>query len=99
MFLVKAYEITQDVYFENINNILNSGEVPNLFNSDEQENILDRVKEHRGMSIKSVGERWEKFIQNTQKNLHIILCMSPVGENLKKRLRQFPSFTNCCSIN
>lgn len=99
LFILKDYEITKDIYFENVNNILNSGEVSNLFNQEEKENIVERIRELRGMSIKSVPERWEAFIQNTRKNLHIVLCMSPVGENLKKRLRQFPSFTNCCSIN
>lgn len=99
LFMLKDYEITKDLYFENINNLLNSGEVPNLFNADDKEAINEQIREQRGMSIKSASERWEAFIQNTKKNLHIVLCMSPVGDNLKKRLRQFPSFISCCSIN
>jgi dynein heavy chain len=99
LFTLKDYEINNDVYFENINNILNSGEVPNLFTSEDKEVISEKIRELRGMNIKSAPERWETFIQNIKKNLHVVLCMSPVGDNLKKRLRQFPSFTSCCSIN
>jgi dynein heavy chain len=32
-------------------------------------------------------------------SLHIILCLSPVGESLRKRIRMFPSLVNCCAIN
>jgi dynein heavy chain len=31
--------------------------------------------------------------------LHIILCLSPVGESLRTRIRMFPSLVNCCSID
>ena len=99
LFVLKDYEINNDIYFENINNILNSAEVPNLFTTEDKDAILERIREQRGMSLKTSSERWDIFIQNIKKNLHITLCMSPVGDNLKKRLRQFPSFTSCCSIN
>ena len=32
-------------------------------------------------------------------SLHIILCLSPVGESLRRRIRMFPSLVNCCAIN
>ena len=99
LLLLRDYELTKDIYFENVNNILNSGEIPNLFNQEEKESIIDKLREIRGMSIKTSAEKWEIFLQNTKKNLHIVFCFSPIGENLKKKLRQFPSFTNCCSIN
>jgi len=31
--------------------------------------------------------------------LHIVLCMSPVGEAFRKRIRMFPSLVNCCTID
>lgn len=31
--------------------------------------------------------------------MHIILCLSPVGESLRTRIRMFPSLVNCCSID
>lgn len=32
-------------------------------------------------------------------NLHIVLCLSPVGESFRMRIRMFPSLVNCCTIN
>ncbi len=31
--------------------------------------------------------------------LHVVLCMSPIGESFRTRLRKFPSLVNCCTIN
>jgi dynein heavy chain, axonemal len=39
------------------------------------------------------------FIQRVRDNLHIVLCLSPVGEALRTRIRMFPSLVNCCSID
>lgn len=32
-------------------------------------------------------------------NLHIVLCMSPVGNAFRTRCRMFPSLVNCCTID
>lgn len=99
VFLVKDSELTKDIFFENINNILNSGEVPNLYSQDEKDYIAEQMRELRGNSIKTAVERWEGYIHNCKKNLHIVLSMSAIGESLRQRLRQFPSFVSCCTIN
>ena len=39
------------------------------------------------------------FISRVRENLHIVLCMSPVGPSLRVRMRMFPSLVNCCTIN
>jgi dynein heavy chain len=42
---------------------------------------------------------WGTFIEGIRENLHIVLCMSPVGEALRVRCRKFPSLVNCCVID
>ncbi|KAK6991411.1 dynein heavy chain 6 axonemal, partial [Biomphalaria glabrata] len=32
-------------------------------------------------------------------NLHIVLCMSPVGSAFRSRCWMFPSLVNCCTID
>ena len=32
-------------------------------------------------------------------NVHIVLAMSPIGDDFKRRLRMFPSLVNCCAID
>ena len=42
---------------------------------------------------------WVYFVQKCSVNLHIVLCMSPVGETLKNRCRNFPGLVNNVSID
>ena len=39
------------------------------------------------------------FVQLVRENLHIVLCMSPIGEAFRVRCRMFPSLINCCTID
>ena len=41
-----------------------------------------------------------KYFEDTAKNsLHIVLAMSPIGDDFKRRLRMFPALVNCCTID
>ena len=39
------------------------------------------------------------FLSFFRNNLHIVLCMSPVGNAFRTRCRMFPSLVNCCTID
>ena len=39
------------------------------------------------------------FINRVRNNLHVVLCMSPVGDSFRSRCRMFPSLVNCCTID
>jgi len=39
------------------------------------------------------------FVERVWDNLHIILCMSPVGDQLWLRCWQFPSLVNTCTLD
>lgn len=34
-----------------------------------------------------------------RKNLHVVLCFSPVGDGFRKRARAFPALVNCTAID
>uniref|UniRef100_A0A2K6FZX0 Dynein axonemal heavy chain 6 n=1 Tax=Propithecus coquereli TaxID=379532 RepID=A0A2K6FZX0_PROCO len=42
---------------------------------------------------------FQYFINRVRQKLHIVLCMSPVGEAFRSRCRMFPSLVNCCTID
>ena len=42
---------------------------------------------------------WSYFVKKSASNLHIVLCMSPIGEVLKTRCRNFPGLVNNTSID
>jgi len=39
------------------------------------------------------------FIERCKKYLHIVLCFSPIGDSLRKRILNFPSLVNCTTID
>lgn len=66
--------------------------VPALFPDDEKEPILNQVRDEAlkmgsGPSKDSV---WQYFVNKSANNLHIVLGMSPVGDVLRTRCRNFP---------
>jgi len=39
------------------------------------------------------------FVERCRANLHLVLCMSPIGDAFRNRLRMFPALVNCCTID
>ena len=88
---------------EDINGLLNSGEVPGLFPADERAELCDKVSglaraAGLGKDL-SPAELFAYFVERVKRNLHIVLAMSPIGDAFRDRLRKFPSLVNCCTID
>lgn len=45
-----------------------------------------------------INDIYPYFVQKVRSNLHIVLGLSPIGGQLRVRLRMFPSLVNCCTI-
>lgn len=102
VFLITDTQICQEEFLEDINNILNSGEVPGLFEADEYEKIIIGVRDECVRAKYEDQSRdgiFSFFINRVRANLHIVLCMSPVGDAFRRRCRMFPSLVNCCTID
>jgi len=39
------------------------------------------------------------LIERARENMHLVLCMSPIGDAFRNRLRQYPSLINCTTID
>ena len=103
VFLFTDTQIKWEGMVEDINNLLNSGEVPNLFPTEERAEILDKmsnVAKATGMSKDvTIPELWQLFISRSRARLHVVFCMSPIGDAFRERIRKFPSLINCCSLD
>ncbi|XP_028297484.1 dynein heavy chain 6, axonemal-like, partial [Gouania willdenowi] len=102
VFLFTDTQIVVEEFLEDINNMLNSGEVPNLFEKDELEQVLAATRpkaKEAGISEENRDEVFQYFISRVRERLHIVLCMSPVGDAFRSRCRMFPSLVNCCTID
>lgn len=51
--------------------------------------------------FKNLGDNeiMEDFLRKCKANIHIVMAMSPIGDDFKRRLRMFPSLVNCCAID
>jgi len=101
VFLFSDTQIVKESFLEDINNILNAGEVPNLFAKDEMDKIINDVRPLAKQAGKSEARDvvYSHFVQMVRENLHIVLVMSPIGDTFRNRLRMFPSLVNCCTID
>ncbi|KAJ3105519.1 Dynein heavy chain 6, axonemal [Phlyctochytrium planicorne] len=101
VFLISDTQIKTEIFLEDINNILNSGEVPNLFEFDEREKILGEIRpiaREKGIP-EDRDSVYHLFIDRVRDNLHIVFATSPVGDTFRTRCRMFPSLVNCCTID
>ncbi|VVC27190.1 Hypothetical protein CINCED_3A023641 [Cinara cedri] len=105
VFLFTDSEIKDEGMVEDINNLLNSGEVPNLFMPDEKIEICEKMRnldKQRDKTIQTDGSTtalFNLFIQIVRDQLHISLAFSPIGNGLRTRIRKFPSLVQCCTID
>ena len=87
VFLFTDTQIVLEEFLEDINNILNSGEVPNLFEPEEYEKIVTSCRADAKEAGVHEGDReaiFSFFINRVRNNLHIVLCMSPVGDSFRQ---------------
>ena len=100
-FLFNDTQIKEESFLEDINNILSSGEVPNLFPKEELGEIYDGVrKDAVNLGLEETPNvLWKFFIDRVRANLHVVLAMSPIGSGFRTRCRMYPGLVNCTTID
>ncbi|KAM8863638.1 dynein axonemal heavy chain 12 [Spinachia spinachia] len=103
VFLLTDSQIKDEGFLEDLDSVLNTGEVPNLFAIDEKQQIMEAVR-----PVAQAGDKnlelspltlFAFFVARCRENLHIVVAFSPIGTAFRNRLRQFPSLVNCCTID
>ncbi|ERE91881.1 dynein heavy chain 1, axonemal-like protein [Cricetulus griseus] len=100
-FLFSDTQIKNESFLEDINNVLNSGDIPNIYSADEQDQIVNTMRpyiQEQGLQP-TKANLMAAYTGRVRNNIHMVLCMSPIGEVFRARLRQFPSLVNCCTID
>lgn len=102
-FLFTENQIKEETFIQNLDSLLNSGEVPNLYGLDEIQEILELVRlaaqgGNRNLDISPL-QIMSFFVGRCKAKLHTVLCFSPIGSSFRTRLRLYPSLVNCCTID
>lgn len=103
VFLITDTQIKEEAFLEDIDSVLNTGEVPNIFAADEKQEVMEGVR-----PVAQAGNKHDElsplalfafFVNRCKDNLHVVVAFSPIGDAFRNRLRQFPSLINCCTID
>uniref|UniRef100_A0A671R8K4 AAA+ ATPase domain-containing protein n=1 Tax=Sinocyclocheilus anshuiensis TaxID=1608454 RepID=A0A671R8K4_9TELE len=99
--LMTDAQVADEKFLVLVNDLLASGEIPDLFPDDEVENIIGSLRnEVRGQGLMDTRENcWKFFIDRVRRQLKVALCFSPVGSKLRVRSRKFPAVVNCTAID
>ncbi|KYQ51703.1 Dynein heavy chain 10, axonemal [Trachymyrmex zeteki] len=100
VFMFTSAHIKEESFLELVNSML-AGFVPALFNDEEKDTIVfscrdAAVKAGFDISKKSV---WSYFAKTCTANLRIALAMSPSGDALRTRCRNYPGLINNTTID
>ncbi|XP_045541953.1 dynein axonemal heavy chain 6 [Papilio machaon] len=102
VFLCTDSQLSRDDFLEDVNNMLNTGEVNNLLEGDAYEQMQSGCGQDAAKAGVNLSDRdalYRFFINRVRAKLHLCICMSPVGEGFRRRCRMFPSLVNCCTID
>ena len=100
-FLFVDTQIIDEQMLEDINNVLNSGDVTNLYKADDLEDIYNTCRQD--CVAKKIQPNkmnmYSAYLARIKRNIHCIIAMSPLGTKFTTRLRMFPSLINCSTID
>ena len=94
--LISDVQIVGSYQLEDISNLLINGEIPNLFERDELEQIKADIASNEMIFDKDPGEI---FFSRIKKHLHIILVFSPYGTVFKESMLAFPALRTETTID
>ncbi|CAG5116906.1 unnamed protein product, partial [Candidula unifasciata] len=101
VFLFSDVQAAEKSFFEDVNCILSSGEVANLYRNDELEemkNVLSHELNKEGLED-SIHSAYSFLIDRVRANLHVVLCMSPLEDEFRNSIRMFPALVNNTAID
>ena len=96
VFLFTDAHVADEGFLELINNMLTAGMVPGLLEQADRDAAVNSVRDEcERLGLPNTPEAlWAYYVSKCRNNLHVVLAMSPVGETLRTRCRNFPGMVN-----
>ena len=100
-FLFTDAHVVEAGFLELINNMLTIGMVPALFPEEEKEGLTSQIEDaaRKDGCPENKEAKWAYFVNRCRDNMHIVMAMSPAGDTLRVRCRNFPGLVSSSSID
>ncbi|XP_059616596.1 dynein axonemal heavy chain 8-like [Phlebotomus argentipes] len=103
-FLFTDANVVDETFLDYLNNLLTSGEIPNLFTKEEYSEIGNELttklmKTGDPKAVYTLNDLIEKFTTSAKINFHMVLCFSPIGTSLRGWTIKFPGLMSGCTID
>ncbi|XP_015173622.1 PREDICTED: dynein heavy chain 7, axonemal-like [Polistes dominula] len=93
----------KNTFLQDINSLLNTGEIPDLFSTEEKLSIIAAMRIHaqKGDSNAeiNISAVMDYFIEQCKNNLHFVLGFSPINNTMRKYFYLYPNLIKYCTIN
>ncbi|GBF96391.1 dynein heavy chain axonemal [Raphidocelis subcapitata] len=101
LFLLTDSQIVDERMLVSVNDLLASGEVPELFAPEDRDEIVNAMRaETKAAGLLDTAENcWGTFIRKVKSNLHVAFTSSPVGEAFRVRSQRFLATINSTVID
>jgi len=100
-FLFTDEHVLDEGFMELINNILTTGIVPAIFEKTDKDAIIEKWKAEASKNhlpeTKDIA--YSLYVNKIRQNLHMIIAMSPSGDKLRNRCRNFPGLISSTTID
>ena len=99
VFLMTDAQVSNEQFLVLINDLLASGEIPDLFQDDEVEEIIGGVRnEVKGMGMEDSRENcWQFFIDKVRRMLKVSVPATTAADLLSLTVQQAITVCCCCS--
>ena len=100
-FIFTDSQIKDENFLELLNSLLMTGEIPGLFPKDELQIMAGDIQQYapKGTPVDTPESLTKFFFDTVRRNLHVVLCFSPVNAKFADRARKFPGLITGCAID
>jgi len=102
VFIFSDNDVVMESFLEDLQNMLNGGVVPNLYSADDLGKLREELRKpfkRDGGTIETPDALNEYFFNKVKDNLHLSICMSPLGKGFKDYCRMYPALINNTTID
>ena len=96
VFIFFENDIVQESFLEDVNNMLSSGMVPNLYSNEKLSQIREEIQpeyKNKGGTLDTNDSINDFFLSRVKDNFHVAISVSPLDTALKDYCKMYPALS------